>query len=133
MASGIIRGTVRNQGAPVRVWAGALTLCMSAAENTQCRTKCGVLFRTTLLDGKRSWHIFKTYSRLCMPNTKERRRRGVCPSYATAAFSKIRRITRKFFLLLWLQCLLVFTKNHVNSFFSDITHFNHLQTPFPFI
>ena len=54
MASGIIRGTVRNQGAPVRVWAGAFTLYMSTAENTQCRTKCGVLFQTTVLDGERS-------------------------------------------------------------------------------
>lgn len=39
---------------------------LSAAENTQCRTKCGVLFQTTLLDGKRSWHIFRTYRRFCL-------------------------------------------------------------------
>lgn len=69
MASGIIRGTVRNQGAPVRVWAGALILYMSAAENTQCRTKCGVFQMTR--DGKRSWNIFRTYRRLCLTLRKD--------------------------------------------------------------
>jgi hypothetical protein len=71
MARGIIRGTVRNLGAPVRVWARALTLYMSAAENTQCRTKCAVFFQTTLLDGKRLWHIFRTYRKLCLTLRKD--------------------------------------------------------------
>jgi len=69
MASGIIRGTLRNQGAPARIWVGALTMYMSAAENTQCRTKCGV-FQTTL-DGKGSWHIFRAYRRLCLTLSKD--------------------------------------------------------------
>jgi len=69
MASGIIRGILRNQGAPVRIWVGELALYMSAAKNTQCRTKCGVV-RTTL-DSKRSWHIFRAYRRLCLTLRKD--------------------------------------------------------------
>jgi len=78
MASGIIRGTLRNQGAPVRIWVGALTLHMSAAENTQCRTKCGV-FQTTL-EGKGSWHIFRAYRRLCLTLRKEEGGSSVHPT-----------------------------------------------------
>jgi hypothetical protein len=58
---------------------------------------------------------------------------GVCPSHARVALSKIRRITRKRYLLLWFQCLLVFTNKYVNSVFSDTIQFSHLRIPLSFI